>query len=293
MNKVLAVDIGGTKTIIAVVDTEYHIIQSREFKTDQDIDKTIKEISAIINEFDKEKVLKAGIAICGLLSFDRKKLLIAPNVGWHDIDLYEKFDILERDIEILNDGTAAAWGSYVTEKPDNISRLLSVTLGTGVGGGIVIDNKIITGAGEIGHMKIDLAGPECGCGKNGCLESFIGGKRIPERVKEWFGLNISSPKELQELAESGNKKALMSWEKIGNILGNALSSLVNINGIELVRIGGSVSEAGKYFLKDVQISLDANLMAPNMQKCTVLISKWRNNFSLIGAASIILDPPNK
>lgn len=291
MDKVIAVDIGGTKSLVAVVDAGYKILEQEKFETSYKFTEVLERIKIEIEKFDPEKKLSVGIAICGLLSLDGRKLLLAPNLKWEDIDIRELFGQLGRDFIVVNDGTAASWASYLTENGGNDKSLLAVTLGTGVGGGVVIDDKLIIGAGELGHIKIDINGPLCNCGKRGCLETFIGGKHIPQRAKEWYDLSVSSSKELFELAEQGNSKAIECWKKIGNILGYALSGVVNLNGMRVITIGGKIIKAEKYFFKEFKNSFNNNLMIPEFQKCRIFISKWKHEFSLIGAASIALKPP--
>ncbi len=291
--KVIAVDIGGTESIVAVIDTDYKIHDRVKFETSHEFNIVVERIRTEIEKFDPERKLSVGIAICGLLSLDGKRLLIAPNLGWRNLNIHESFGWLERDFIVVNDGTAAAWASYITEIPGNIKNLLAITLGTGVGGGIVSNDSLLIGAGELGHIKVDINGPLCNCGKQGCLETFVGGKHIPDRAREWYELNIKSPKELFELAEGGNLKALNCWKKIGNILGYALSSVVNLNGTQVITIGGKISRTQKYFLKELKSSLNNNLMVGEFQNCEVFISKWKHNFSLIGAASSIIKSPGK
>jgi predicted NBD/HSP70 family sugar kinase len=290
-NRVIAIDIGGTKTIVALIDSDLEILDSYEFKSSNKIDELISMINSKADKLDPEKKLDVGVAICGLLSLNGGRLLLAPNMGWKDLDLKEIFSGIGRKIYFVNDGTAAAWASYNTEKKYNVKRLLAITLGTGVGGGVVIDEGLLIGAGELGHIKICFDGPKCNCGKKGCLEAYVGGKHIPKRVKEWFGLEIETVKDLQVMANGGNDQAVECWKKIGNTLGYALSGVVNLNGIQQITVGGKIARASDYFLPAVQAALEDNLMSPEYQHCQVSISKWEHNFSLIGAALLILNPP--
>ncbi len=289
--KVVAVDIGGTETIVAVVDFNFEIHDIARFETSRNISELVEEITEQIEKFDPKKMLPVGIAICGLLSHDGKYLLIAPNMQWANFSLRKVFGGLSRNFIVVNDGTAAGWASYITEKPSVVKRLLSITMGTGVGGGVVIDDSLLIGAGELGHVRVNQDGPLCSCGKKGCLETYAGGKNIPKRAKEWFNLDVKTPKELFDLAEAGNKDAIACWKKIGNIMGYTLSGVVNLNGIDFITIGGKVSRAKNYFLNELEKTLNDNLMMPEFQDCRVGISKWKHNFSLIGAASVVIKPP--
>lgn len=290
-HKVIAVDIGGTETIVAIVNNNMEIIEEAKFKTLQNFSDEINSIVEEADKLDPIRKLSVGVAICGLLSLDGKRLLVAPNMKWKDCSLTESFGRLDRDFIVVNDGTAASWASFITENPHGVTRLLSMTLGTGVGGGVVIDGNPLIGAGELGHIKVLQEGPYCGCGKRGCLEALAGGRNMPERAKEWFGLDVDSPEDLYDLAESGDTRAIECWKRVGGILGYALSGVVNLNGIQAITIGGKISRAEKYFLESLQKSLTDNLMVPEFQSCSAYISKWEHNFSLMGAAAIVLKPP--
>jgi glucokinase len=285
--KVVGVDIGATKTAAALIDNELNIIQKAEFRTPGDPLKTVKCIKHRLDDLDPSGKLPVGIAICGLLSVDRKRLLLAPNLKWENILLSDLFGPLKREFVAVNDGNAAAWGSYVTESGKGVKRFLSITMGTGLGGGVIVNGKLLFGAGELGHIKLDISGPLCGCGKRGCLESLVGGEFMPLRAKEWFGLDAASARELFGLAKDGNVKALKFWKKIGEILGYGLSGVVNLNGIQQIMIGGNIANCHKYFMDGLNASLRKNLLCPEFQEVKVSLSKWKNNLSLVGAGAII------
>ncbi|MBN2406414.1 MAG: ROK family protein [Elusimicrobia bacterium] len=288
--EVLAIDIGGTKTYVAVVDVDFKVKKKQEFETPVEKEKFISVLREQIAGIDPDKKFPVGIAMCGLLSIDARRIILAPNLGWRDLPIREFFSPLDRTFAIANDGTVAAWGSYITENEEDYSRILTVTLGTGVGGGLVLDDYLLFGAGELGHIKIDADGPVCGCGSRGCLEAFVGGKHIAKRVKEWCGLEVENAKQLFELAEKGNADAVKSWEKIGRILGYALSSVVNLNGVQAIIIGGKISRASRYFVEELKRTLQENVLGSALQNTAVKISKWGNELSLIGAAAVALKP---
>ncbi|GEM_PF-1437491 len=292
MKKVIGVDIGGTNTSLALVNEKYELSRRMEFPTPGSPEETAGILRDKIQEIDPDKELPCGIAVCGLISPDGRRLCLAPNLGWKDIYFKEVFKNLKRSFAIVNDGNSAAWGCYVAGEGRNNSRLLSMTLGTGVGGGVVLDGNLLFGAGELGHIKLEADGPQCGCGKRGCLESYIGGRFIPSRAKEWAGLEVKTARELFELSEKGSKKAVECWKKVGYIAGYALSGVVNLNGIEKIVLGGAItSYEGKYFLSVLKNSFRENLMVEDCQSCEIVISKWKKDMSLVGAAAVLLSPP--
>ena len=292
VEKALGVDIGGTKTAVAVVDRSLKIFHSVEFSTPGDPAEASGRIKDEVRKLDPAGDLPVGIALCGLLSRDGTKLLMAPNLKWKNILIEDMFGWIKSPYTAVNDGTAAAWACYVSESGSGVSNLLSVTMGTGVGGGIIIGGSLLFGAGELGHVKLDPEGPPCGCGSRGCLETFIGGSYIPSRASDWCGLSVKTADEMFEMACGGDGKSLECWRRIGALAGYALSGVVNLNGIEEISLGGTIAtSAGRFFLDTLKGTLTENLMVPESQRVNVHISRWKQNMSLAGAGAVVIEPP--
>lgn len=156
-------------------------------------------------------------------------------------------------------------------------------LGTGVGGGLVVNGVPVYGGGEIGHIKINFDGLECSCGSRGYLESYIGACYLPARVKEWRGLKINNPDELFRLSEEGDSDALECWEKFGKLLGYALADMVKLLAIEEVIIGGGLSRASKYFSESLKSTVQKDVMDGHIRVPRIEIKKDGENMSLLGA----------
>ncbi len=292
MKKAIGIDIGGTITSVAIVDENFEISSNIDFPTPRNPEEAAGKIIESVNRIDPEKSYPCGIAVCGLISQDGRILYSAPNLKWKNIELEKLFSGLDRQFAAVNDGSSAAWGCYIAEGNSETENLLSITMGTGVGGGIVLNGNLIFGAAEIGHIKMDPDGPVCGCGKKGCLETYIGGIHIPARAREWEGLEVDTTQQLFELAEAGNRKAVKCWERIGFIAGYILAGVVNLNGSHKILLGGTVaSYAGVFFIDTLRKTLIENLLAPEYQHCEIEISKWKNDISLLGAAALLLKRP--
>ncbi len=293
MRKVLAVDMGATGTAVGLIEENLQIKHKSDFPTEGSPREIIEKIKDRLDRIDPRRKMAAGISLCGLLSPDGSKLLRAPNLSWEDISLAELFKPLGRSFRVLNDGSAAAWASYNIEKEPSTTRLISMTLGTGVGGGIIADGRILKGAAELGHVKTDPRGALCGCGSRGCLETVAGGAFIPDRAAEWENLNVKSPRELFNLASGGNKKALAVWDKIGFLLGYYLGGVVNMTGAQEIIIGGNIARASRFFMGSLEKELKKSVMASEHKKCLVKISGFKNNMSLVGAGALFLIPQKK
>ncbi|NLB34314.1 MAG: ROK family protein [Elusimicrobia bacterium] len=291
MKHAIAVDIGGTKTSVVLMDSDFKTYSQVDFPTPRDYEDASEKIRKTVENLDPKGNLPIGIALCGLLSRDNKELLLAPNLSWKNLSLKELFHWIDGDFKVVNDGTAAAWASYILGGKKDY-RLLSVTFGTGVGGGLVMYGNLILGAGELGHIKLDPQGAACGCGSRGCLETFAGGRHLPSRALEWEGLNVETACELGKLANDGSEAALRCFKKMGSIAGYALAGVVNLNGIGTISIGGGLANAsGHFFMDSLKESLKENLMVPDKQNPTIHFSQSKRNMSLMGAGAVVINPP--
>lgn len=193
---IIGIDIGGTKTSICIGDETGKIKNTYRINTPQDPEEGIKEILKITEKLlyecslPKEQIDGIEIAAPGPVCVKEGKLLTPPNLPkWHNLDLVHPFkDHFQKPIFMNNDANAAVvaeWEFGCCKKTEN---LVYLTMSTGMGGGIIIDNKLLQGktdtAGEIGHFILDIDGPSCGCGQRGCFEAFCGGKNVARRVQE-------------------------------------------------------------------------------------------------------------
>ncbi|MDA3793223.1 MAG: ROK family protein, partial [Elusimicrobia bacterium] len=259
-DKVIAADIGGTYTEVGFIDKGYTVIDRFKYKTLPTLEENQNLIKEKADEFDGRKLSPVGISVSALLSPDRSRLIYAPNLGWTDIDLSPMADFFNRDCDFINDGNAAGLWNYL-HNGEKALKSISVMLGTGVGGCVMINGEPVYGAGEIGHIILDFNGPQCSCGSRGCLESSIGANNLPARVKEWTGLDIKNTEELFRLAGEGNDKALQSWKKAGEMLGYALSDMVKLIAVEEIIIGGGVAGGAQYFSESLKKTVKQNVMS--------------------------------
>src|SRR5262249_16501476 len=133
------------------------------------------------------KLSRVGVGVAGDIDSKRGVVRDSPNLGWKNVPLGSLLQKkLKSPVIVENDANAAAWGFYKTQAPKSVQNLIVMTLGSGVGGGIIINGKLISGAtgsaGEVGHMTIDEKGPLCNCGNNGCLETYVGGPHLVGKV---------------------------------------------------------------------------------------------------------------
>ena len=189
----IGIDIGGTKIAGALVDTRGRITHREQVATPVDdtaaiIDATAELIATLTAAADGE-VSGIGIACAAFVDARAGHVWFAPNLPWRDLDIASEVSSrVGREVVVENDANAAAWGEYRFGAGSDCDDMILVTVGTGVGGGCINDDRLVRGAhgigGEIGHVRLDPTGPRCGCGNLGCLEVFASGTALVRNARE-------------------------------------------------------------------------------------------------------------
>jgi len=267
----IGIDIGGTNTKLVVVNKAGKALAHERFKTEADKGPAsfIKRLGAAVDGLRRDygrQLVSVGIGAAGDVDPERGVLRFAPNLGWRNVKLtapLEKLTGLPCAME--NDANMAAWGAYEIELKRKLDDVLTLTLGTGIGSGMVIDGKLYHGssgcAGEAGHMKIVPDGRLCGCGGKGCLEAYCGSGAIMRRARELVKNEAAYVKKfadparprfnticLTRAAEAGDPAGRKVWAETGHYLGRGLASLILVLNPGCVVLTGGVSRARKWFL---------------------------------------------
>ncbi|MGE7601229.1 ROK family glucokinase [Peribacillus sp. NPDC097675] len=311
----LGVDLGGTTTKLALITTYGEMISKWEIATDKsengkfitmNIAKAIDAKLAELNE-PKSKVLGIGMGAPGPVNFSNGSIYEAVNLGWKD---YPLKDLLEVEISlpavIENDANMAALGEMWKGAGEGAKDLVCVTLGTGVGGGIIHNGHIVHGAsgaaGEIGHMTVVTdGGVPCNCGKVGCLETVASATGIVRLASEALATddNLSllqqridegnplSSKLIFQCAGEGDPLSKTVVNRVGNYLGLALSHIGNIMNPEKIVIGGGVSHAGDILLEPVRQAFEKYAFNRVRESTKIHLATLGNDAGVIGAAWLI------
>ncbi|MBU1006295.1 MAG: ROK family protein, partial [Candidatus Omnitrophica bacterium] len=257
----VGIDLGGTRIKMALVDAGGKILCGHETDTPSSakssclINCLVDNIAYILDMFPIKKSQLAGVGIGVPGPVDSKKGIVRyfPNIkGWDNVPLKS---ILQRrlglKVTLDNDVNAMTLAEYRFGAGRGAANIVCITLGTGVGGGVIIDGKLYRGstmcAGEIGHIPINEKGPKCNCGGIACLERYVGNRYILERAGKIFGKGITL-EHLSALAKKGNKKAVVIWQDVGKKIGVALTGVVNVLDPDRIIVGGGVSNAGEFIL---------------------------------------------
>jgi glucokinase len=308
---VIGVDLGGTNIKFGLVDSRGKIKKKIVLDTLAELGpKTvIKQIKKGIKELIKEekKISSIGIGAPGLVILKKGTIEYPPNLpGWISEPLgsiiQKEFDL---PTAVENDANAAAIGEMIFGAGKKFDSFIMVTLGTGVGGGIIMNKKLLRGengaAGEIGHVSIDYKGEKCACGSIGCIEAYIGNNYLCSRtVKKIldgaetslkkFILNENeynfTPKDIYEAAQNGDVFAIEVIKETGFLLGCALASIVNLLDISNIIIGGGVAGFGDLLFSSCRQTIKQRTFKINAEKLKVIPAKLKNDAGILGASAL-------
>ncbi len=307
----VGVDLGGTNVKVGIVSQNGKIIKkvSVETKAQGGPEKVIQQIKKGIDEVlikNELRIHGIGIGSPGTVSTKKGTVEDPPNLpGWEKVNLgkiiQKEFKI---DVKVENDANAAAIGEMIFGAGKSYESFVMVTLGTGVGGGIIYNRKLFRGefgaAGEIGHISIDINGPQCKCGSFGCVETYLGNSYIVKRVqmelennqssKIWQlinnDLNLLTPIIIQTALEQGDEYAKGVVQSLGKYLGAALASVGNCLDNGTFIIGGGVGGFGVPLFNSVKETISARVLKPLRKRIKVLPAKLKNDAGIKGASAL-------
>jgi len=308
----VGVDLGGTKVKLGIVTSEGRIVKKISVPTlaKEGVDKSINQIKKGINALlkgNKKLISGIGIGSPGVVSLKKGTVENPPNLpGWGKVHLGK---LITKEFSlptyVENDANAAAIGELIYGAGKKLDSFIMVTLGTGVGGGIIYNNKLFRGdfggAGEIGHVTIDKNGPKCNCGSKGCLEAYLGNNYLINNITKELStekdtiifklidnnLENLTPRIIHEASLQGDKYSKGVINNLGEILGCGLASMVNVFDISNIVIGGGVSGFGRPLFKATKDSIKSRVLTPIRPRIKVLQAKLKNNAGIKGASSLV------
>ena len=309
---VLGIDIGGTKTIVAIADSNGDIIAQERISTPREhgpavVLAHIKSTACKLIEHNSAVIRAIGIGCGGPLDVERGIIYTAPNLpGWENLHLAGYFsEAFGAPVFLDNDVTLAALGEARRGAGKSVDHFAYINLGTGVGGGIIIDGKIYRGcgnAGEFGHQIIIPDGPRCTCERKGCLESLVSGTSIARRAREFLAENQDSlilryadsvenvrTEHLVQAARDGDDLALQIWRDTGKYLGIGLANVINILNPRKVIVGGGVMNASDLFLNTTQQTVDECAMTQLAKDAEIIPAALGGQAGIVGAVYLALE----
>lgn len=272
MANTIGIDVGGTKVLGGVVSETGEILTTARRDTPREggraLTQTIADVALdLIREYPVDSI---GVSAAGFISSDRQTILATPNIaGWNGVNLdLELTQIIGKRIVLENDANAAAWGEFKFGAGRGRTDLMLLTLGTGVGGGLILDGKLFRGAfgigAELGHIRLVPEGHLCGCGIRGCLEQYASGSALmrhareaisasPDLARNLLARGDGTPEGLKghhitSAAREEDPVALAAFNTMANYLGAGIASLCAVIDPSCIVLGGGVIEAGEIFL---------------------------------------------
>ena len=304
MNAV-GVDVGGTKIAAGVISPEGELLSEVKQPTVNTREALLSGIARAVAEAHEDyEVGGVCLAVPGYISAKENKILSAANLeAIEGIPLKEELG--ERtglSVTVENDANAAAWGEFRFGAEKNVRHLILLTLGTGVGGGVISHGVLLRGArgtgGELGHITVQPTGPRCGCGNRGCLEALASGTAIVRRAVEVSRGNSDSAlgkldsvrtltgEDLVDLARQGDEDSLQVLHEVGTWLEIGLADFVNLFDPEVIAIGGGVAQAGDLIFESARKELQLRSSSPSRNLVEIRAATLGGRSGMLGAAAL-------
>ncbi len=302
----IGVDVGGTKIAAAVVSAEGEILNEVRYPTQAvPPNRLVGTIAGAITEVrDGFEVGGVCLAVPGLIMASVNTVIFSPNL--HEIENIRLDEEIGgrtgMRVTVENDANAAAWGEFRYGAGKDVEHQVFITLGTGVGGGVITHGVLLRGAqgagGELGHVTLDPEGPLCGCGNRGCLEAVASGTAIQRRAREFANDRPTSAlgrlaiqrqvlgEDVTRLAEEGDEAAVSVLEETGRWLGIGVAGFVNIFNPEVVAVGGGASRAGEFILGPARREVKLRARSPSRDLAEIKEATLGPASGVLGAAAL-------
>lgn len=316
-NHVVGVDLGGTKILAGVFDPKGELLGTTKVSTKAQrgpavvLERVARCVQDAIDECDlsPKQVRAIGIGAPGSVDPEHGEVVFAPNLGWKNIAVVKELEKwLDLPVYLENDCKACMLGVYERELKSKPRHVLGIFIGTGIGGGLIFDGELYTGAnhaaGEVGHMVIDVNGPKCSCGNNGCFEVLASRLALFRAIQsavengEKSVLTEMLGDDLKDLRSGDIRKAIRRGDKLvqkavetsAEYTGIAVANLVNILNPEMVVLGGGVIEAlADEVMPTIIKTAKAHMLPGLFRNVEIIASKLGDNAGITGAAVLARD----
>lgn len=310
---IIGIDIGGTNVKIGLLNLEGDIVSKWEINTNKEnkgksiVDEIWTFISHNLSEMIvQNKIIGIGVGAPGFVNESTGKVYEAVNIGWTNFPLAKMLqEKAGLPVLVENDANIAALGEYWKGNRDRVDSLIIITLGTGVGGGIISDGEVLHGengtAGEIGHIIVEPNGYPCNCGRKGCLDTIASATGIVRRAKDIISQDEMSAlaklyysnndkidaKDIFDLAKKGDADCVEIITEIADSIGIALANAAAIVNPSTIIVGGGLSEAGEWFLDQIKLSFKKYSLTRIGDETRIELAKLGNDAGIIGAAYLV------
>ena len=300
MKYALGIDIGGTNTVVGLVDKEGKVLGTDSVKTQSF--PVLEEYVKTVSKLAKDLIAKNNVSIAEIVglgigapnaNYYTGNIEMAPNLPWKQdkVPLAKMFrEELNIPVTITNDANAAALGEKMYGVAKDMDNFIMITLGTGVGSGIVINGQLVYGhdgfAGELGHVIIERNGRLCGCGRRGCLETYCSATGIVRTAKERNTPFLTS-KDIYDAAVKGDETAIDIFKETGTRLGRAFADMVVFSSPEAFVLFGGLAKAGDFIVKYTKEAMEEAIMPIFKGKVKILLSTMKDaDAAVLGASAL-------
>ncbi|KAF2957603.1 glucokinase [Thermotoga sp. Ku-13t] len=307
---VIGVDLGGTNYAVGLVDENGKILArvEGETKVHEGPDAVVRRISDSILSLSKAgSVLAVGVGSPGSIDHHTGTVRFSPNFpGWIDFPLARKIEELTSlKVFVENDANAYALGERTFGVAKGLEHVVCLTLGTGIGGGVITHGILLRGStgigAELGHMNVMPNGPKCGCGARGCLEALASATAIRNFVRDGYerhrdsslfrdkAPDLVTPKDVFDHAKMGDQFALEIFNIVVDAISAAIGSLINIFNPQLVVLGGGIANAGEFLLTPIEERVKNYVLPTMFGSYRIALSQLGKDAGILGAASIVYE----
>lgn len=311
----IAIDIGGTNTKIAFLNNNLEIIEKTSFLTSlcKKPSDLFTATASIIRRMLSKRSLSAkeifgiGVGVAGQVDAKRGTIYNLTNIpGWRGVNIKKKLrEKTGMPVFVDNDANVMALGELHKGAGRGCKNLVCITLGTGVGGGIIINGSLYRGhnyvAGEIGHIPINETGPKCNCGGAACIEAYVGNRYIVKELKKRIrknkkalisqmvkkGILNLTPEALFKAARLGDDLSINFWKELGSHIGVMLTGVINLLNPDKIVIGGGVAEAGRFLFRPIRDTVKRRAMSMQRRHVKIVKAELKQDAGLIGAATLV------
>lgn len=297
---VIGIKLMESQAVAALTDLNATVIEKTNVELrNTELTSVIDELVLLVenlmknNKIPKKRLFGVGIGLAGVIDSVNGILRKSPFFGWKDVPFRDLLDVrLKVPIFLDNDVNTLTLGEKWLDNGVHADNYVVITVGRGIGMGIIINGQIYRGkgggAGEFGHLVVNQNGPVCDCGKRGCLESYLGDQALVMRAKQEVDPSIESIDELIQMAAGGNIAAGKLFEWAGDLLGQELANLINLLDPKLIIISGEGVRMGDPFFSSMRAAIQKNAVPELFENTEIRINTWGDDVWARGAASLVI-----
>lgn len=296
----IGIDLGGTYMRVGLVSKDGELIKKIKEPTSEGI---LDSIFQAVGSLFSDEIAGIGLGIAGLIGRENRRVLISPN-----LHIIEKIDIINEikakfkvPVFLENDANAAALGEMWVGAGKGFSNFVLLTLGTGIGGGIIYNRKLLNVSAEIGHMSINADGEKCPCGNNGCLESYASVRAILSKavsiletgresmLKEYFGGNFYklTTEDIYKAALDGDSLARELLKNAGRYLGIGIANIINLMSPEAIILAGGLTGAWDIYVQEAVREASRRALKELFDRVKIISSLLMDDAGVIGSAGLV------